>query len=111
MAEIGIEMSDPAILFGDNVAAKTWSENKQSMRRAKQIELRHHFVKNCIDGDIVKPCMLRPKIIYPMDSRSRSTELRLRGSERRLALEQPSSFNSNARRSLRTIIHRELITE
>lgn len=48
-------MSNPVPLFGDNTAAQSWSTDIQSMRKAKHIEIRFHFIRRKVQDSTVIP--------------------------------------------------------
>ena len=45
LSELGLELNKPTIINGDNTAANNWAENSANSKRAKQIDIRAHFVK------------------------------------------------------------------
>lgn len=53
LAEIGENMSAPTQMFCDNDAAISWTNNIVSMRKAKHIEVRHHYVRDCVNRGAV----------------------------------------------------------
>ena len=50
LAEIGFDMTDPTDVFCDNSAARAWADKSQSMRKAKHIEIRFHFARECVES-------------------------------------------------------------
>lgn len=48
LAEIGIIQNDPMILLSDNVAAQRWAQSTHTIRRAKHIDVRYHYVRQCV---------------------------------------------------------------
>eukprot|EP00171_Calliarthron_tuberculosum_P019463 IDg19463t1 len=54
LGEVGVNVSGPTIIYNDNLAAQSWAEQASSMRKAKHIEVRHHFVRHCVQGGAVK---------------------------------------------------------
>lgn len=53
LGEIGDKVCSPTVIFNDNLAAQSWAEQASSMRKAKHIEVRHHFVRHCVQGEMV----------------------------------------------------------
>lgn len=54
LSEIGVNVSSPTIIHNDNLAAQSWAQQASSMRKAKHVEVRHHFVRHCVQGNIVQ---------------------------------------------------------
>lgn len=55
LAELGFILNKPSKLFCNNTVAITWAENTNSMTRAKHIDLKYHFVKDCTTNSIIDP--------------------------------------------------------
>ena len=53
LAEIGFNISSPTYFLCDNVAAQAWANNSRARKKAKQIDIRYHFIRNCVQGEIV----------------------------------------------------------
>lgn len=54
LAELEFLMNNPIRLYSDNVAAQNWTTSEAIMRRAKNIELRYHYVREKIQDSSVK---------------------------------------------------------
>eukprot|EP00171_Calliarthron_tuberculosum_P005270 IDg5270t1 len=48
LAELEFSTAKPTTLCIDNKAAEAWANHERSLRRAKHIEVRHHFVRSCV---------------------------------------------------------------
>lgn len=55
MAELGFTLNRPLICFGDNSEANTWAESSASMKRAKHIDLKYHFVQQLATRESTEP--------------------------------------------------------
>ena len=55
LAEIGLDMSKPTVVHCDNSAAREWASQTVSMRKAKHIEIRFHFSRECVEAGYVDP--------------------------------------------------------
>lgn len=53
LAEIGLDMSSAIALYGDNVAAQAWSSDSTSMRKAKHIEVRYHYIRQKVSDNTI----------------------------------------------------------
>ena len=54
LAELGFKMNYPILIYGDNVAAQYWAKDTITMRKAKHIEIRYHFIRHKVkDGTIL----------------------------------------------------------
>jgi hypothetical protein len=53
LKELGYESNDPTNLFTDNQSALALSKNPVSHARAKHIDIRHHFVRDAIQDNVV----------------------------------------------------------
>ena len=47
-------MGDPIIVHIDNAAAKAWAESSKNLRKAKHIDTRFHFARQCRDSGIIE---------------------------------------------------------
>lgn len=54
LAELGFTLNRPSKLFCYNTVANTWAESSDSMKRAKHIDLKFHFVKESTTAGIIK---------------------------------------------------------
>lgn len=54
-AELSFTLKSPTALYCDNTVASHWAERSVSMRRAKHIDSKYHFVKECTAYGIVSP--------------------------------------------------------
>jgi hypothetical protein len=61
LSELQQDQTKPVGMCVDNQAAKRWSEMETSMRKAKHIEVRHHYVKECVLRKTIKPVYVPPK--------------------------------------------------
>lgn len=59
LAEIGENMSPSTQFFCDNDAAISWADNVISMRKAKHIEVRHHFIRDCVSRGFISVEQIR----------------------------------------------------
>ena len=53
LKELGYRSDNPTDLFTDNQSALALSKNPVSHARAKYIDIRHHFIHNAIQDNIV----------------------------------------------------------
>ncbi len=53
--EIGQERDGPTTLLNDNGTAQGWVDGTAGMRRAKHIETRYHFAKDCFVKGFIQP--------------------------------------------------------
>ena len=54
MDEVGFPQPRPAVLYNDNNGAVSLTKNTKHNSRVKHIDIRHHFVRECVEnGDIV----------------------------------------------------------
>ena len=53
LTELGYGNIDPANLFMDNQSAFALSKNPVSHARAKHIDVRHHFVRDAIQDNVI----------------------------------------------------------
>lgn len=58
----------------DNRAACAWYESERSMRKAKHVDIGRHFVKEVYKRGSMQLAHVPSEGIFPMNSRSRSTE-------------------------------------
>lgn len=55
LAELGFELIIATSLHCDNTVALQWSESADSMKKAKHIDLKYHFVEECAADEIINP--------------------------------------------------------
>ncbi len=55
LAEIHQGSSKPTVMHVDNQAAQTWAKSTANMRRAKHIEIRYHYVRECVGRGSIEP--------------------------------------------------------
>ncbi len=55
LAELGFDMCEPVTIWNDNAAANNWATAAQSMRKAKHLAIRYHFVRECTEGGVIQP--------------------------------------------------------
>lgn len=55
---IEFQTQAPSTLFCDNTASNTWAQSSDSMRRAKHIDLKYHFLKESFNNGHVKPTVI-----------------------------------------------------
>lgn len=53
LAEIGISQKSPTNLKNDNTSAESWANSTKSMKRAKHIDVRYNFARECIEAQHV----------------------------------------------------------
>lgn len=54
LASLGFAQSDPTVIFEDNQGCIALSENPVLHQRTKHIDIRHHYVRECVaSGDVV----------------------------------------------------------
>ena len=54
LAELDFTMNKPIPLYSDNVAAQKWADDDRSMRRAKHLELRYHYIREKVQDGTIK---------------------------------------------------------
>lgn len=55
MSELGFVADTPTTLYGDNVAATTWSNSTSLSRKAKHIEIRYHYIRSKVQDRAIAP--------------------------------------------------------
>lgn len=55
LPELGFTLYSPAKLYCDNTVTSLWAVRAGSMRRAKHIDLKYHFVKEFTANGIIEP--------------------------------------------------------
>ena len=48
-------MKDPTVVYCDNSAARDWTNESQSMHKAKHKDIRYHFCRECVENGFVDP--------------------------------------------------------
>ena len=48
------DMKLPTIIYADNVSSIKWSENPVYHQRSKHIAIRHHFLRQLVEENIIK---------------------------------------------------------
>lgn len=52
--EVGLSPDQPAPIFGENNGAIATTKNNKNHRRTKHIDVKHHFVKEKVDANLVQ---------------------------------------------------------
>lgn len=53
LAELCLTMNKASSPFCDNTTANNWAEKSESIKRAKHIDLKYHFHKECTANDVI----------------------------------------------------------
>ncbi|QRV77015.1 Retrovirus-related Pol polyprotein from transposon TNT 1-94 [Ceratobasidium sp. AG-Ba] len=59
--ELGLGASAPTVISSDNLAALTLSVESQYRGRSKHIDIRHHFIRDCVEKRILSPLYVNTK--------------------------------------------------
>jgi transposase InsO family protein len=54
LADFSMNQIEPTILFEDNTSAKSLAENRINHQRSKHIDVKYHYIRNCITDKLVK---------------------------------------------------------
>ena len=53
LSSLGIKTKEPTVIFNDNQSSQLLVRNPAYHSRTKHIDIRHHFIRNCIEEKVV----------------------------------------------------------
>jgi hypothetical protein len=62
--EISMPSESPTLILSDNLAALTLSVESQYRGRSKHIDIRHHFIRDCVEKRLLSPMYVNTKDNY-----------------------------------------------
>lgn len=56
LADLNVEQSKPTMIMGDNQSSIAIARNPVSHARTKHIDIRHHFIREALQDDVIDLC-------------------------------------------------------